>query len=169
MLLRINCVEGYSDRRRKTDIKTSSPCPGRSCPPALENLPASAYNNLIRYHYLCGLAATGVTTVIRWVPAQNNLIWFTCTSCAQAPLAWYLSDNTPYIVRIWFHAWLESIPGILAEAPAADIENHVSVYDALKTAAPCSICRAKAFEQFPQWVRTSLKPQIAQAIEKACP
>ncbi|KAJ7873538.1 hypothetical protein B0H14DRAFT_2344163, partial [Mycena olivaceomarginata] len=54
------------------------------CPPALENFPASAYYNLIRYHYLCGLAATGVTTVIRWVPAQNNLIWFTCTSCAQA-------------------------------------------------------------------------------------
>ncbi|KAF7369606.1 BTB domain-containing protein [Mycena venus] len=139
------------------------------CPPALENLPASAYYNLIRYHYLCGLAAKDVTAGMRWVAAPNDHVWFSCRTCTEAPLAWYLSDNALHNVRIWFNAFLERVGGILVEAPDIDIENHALVYDALKTAAQCSICRAKVFEQFPQWVRTSLKPQIVVAIEKACP
>jgi len=96
----------------------------------------------------------------------DDYVWFSCTSCAQAPYARYLFDGARYVARIWFTAYLEKVGSILTEAPGIDIENHDLNYRVLETAARCSVCRIDAFEQFPLWVRTCLKPQIAEAIDK---
>ncbi|KAF8153487.1 hypothetical protein K438DRAFT_1987623 [Mycena galopus ATCC 62051] len=135
-------------------------------PPELDHIPASAYHNLLHYHYLCGEAAKGVTASMRWIPTVNDYVWFSCNNCGQGPLAWYLTDDVIKNVRVWFNAYLTRVGDIVAQTPGMDIDSHESLYEALKTAAECSNCCTKVFAQFPLWVKTALKPQMQKVIEQ---
>jgi hypothetical protein len=87
---------------------------------------------------------------IRWLPAANDNVWFSCTTCTKAPLAWYLSDGALHNVRNWFIAYLARVGNALEKTPGMEIGSREPVNEMLKAAAECSICRPKVFGQFPQ-------------------
>ncbi|KAJ6552586.1 hypothetical protein DFH09DRAFT_1167076 [Mycena vulgaris] len=150
----------------KETLKLPLRVPANEVPPGLKDIPAATYHNLLRYHYLCGLAAKGITNALRWIPAPNDYVWFSCTTCTQAELAWFLSDGVAHTVRIWFINYLKTLGAVLAETPGIEIVHHESIYAALTTAAQCSVCRAKTSEQLPAWVTTQLKSKIVEAVNE---
>ncbi|KAK7023344.1 BTB domain-containing protein [Favolaschia claudopus] len=134
-------------------------------PAELNHLPAAAYHNLLRYHYLCASAAKFAVRNLTWVPVPVDLVWFTCTDCEAALLQFFLADKEPYEMRGWFYNYMEKISSLLMETPSLDITSHRSMQDALKEASGCEICCEKVFEQFPSWIDDALNPRILRAIE----
>ncbi|KAK6969394.1 BTB domain-containing protein [Favolaschia claudopus] len=135
-------------------------------PKELAHFPAAVYHNLLRYHYLCGAAAKNEADDLTRLPFPNEYVWFSCMDCDGASLGWYLADGRAHNVRKWFGEYLDKVPLLVMECPSMDITCHISIQDALKGASGCETCRAKAFGQFPEWVKTSLKPRIEAAVKK---
>ncbi|KAJ7463493.1 hypothetical protein B0H11DRAFT_1922938 [Mycena galericulata] len=135
-------------------------------PPELRDIPASAYHNLLYYHSLCASAAKSVTEALRWVPAPNTYVWFSCGTCEGAKLAWYLSDSAVHAVRIWFNDYLKALGTVLAETPGIDIHDHKTMFDALAVASKCTTCREKAFEQLPRFVSAHLSTKVKAVMDQ---
>ncbi|KAJ7655589.1 hypothetical protein DFH06DRAFT_480162 [Mycena polygramma] len=136
-------------------------------PPELDHILASAYHNLLYYHTICAEKAKEITAGLRWVPAPNEFVWFSCTACAGAPLNWYLNDGVLYPVRIWFNQYLEALGGVLAQTPGIDLRQHKTMLDALAVASKCTVCRQKVFDQLPLFVSTQLAVKIKEVINEA--
>ncbi|KAJ7479440.1 hypothetical protein B0H11DRAFT_1725569 [Mycena galericulata] len=135
-------------------------------PPELNHIPAATYHNLLRYHYRCGIAAKSLTKTLRHIPAANDYVWFSCGSCAPDKLNWYLSDNAARPTRLWFTEYLKSLGEVVGETPALDIRNHQTMTDALASAAICTLCRGKVFNQLPQFVSSHLTMKIKAAVDE---
>ncbi|KAJ7618357.1 hypothetical protein DFH06DRAFT_1342633 [Mycena polygramma] len=120
-----------------------------TAPPELDHIPASAYHNLLYYHKTCAENAQWVTQVLRWIPAQNEFVWFTCTSCVGETLNWYLSDGVGHPVRKWFIEYVKALGDVLVQTPGIDPRQHKTMLDALAAASKCTFCRGKVFDQLP--------------------
>ncbi|KAK6981117.1 BTB domain-containing protein [Favolaschia claudopus] len=149
----------------KESLKTPLRSTNTAAPQDLDHITGSAYHNLLFYHHSCAEAAKVGATSLNWTPVPNEYVWFSCTSCELAPLAWYLSDGVAHNVRVWFNTYLNDIGSALMQTPALDLCMHDSIRNAYKSASKCTTCRGKVFDQLHLWVN-SLKPRIDAAIEK---
>ncbi|KAJ7920465.1 hypothetical protein B0H13DRAFT_2319365 [Mycena leptocephala] len=136
-------------------------------PPELKHIPAAAYHNLLRYHYLCGVAAKSKTQNLRHIPVPNQYVWFSCTdaACAKDTLSWYLADKQLHPVRLWFIEYLGNLGTILMEAPGTNIGDDKSLHLGYKKAAKCAICREKVFDQLYDFVSKHLASKVEEAID----
>ncbi|KAJ7142775.1 hypothetical protein C8R44DRAFT_658320 [Mycena epipterygia] len=155
----------WKDVAAKESLKLPLRVPDKEASEELNHIPAAAYHNLLHYHYLCGGVAKGVTEILRWVPAPNDFIWFSCTSCAGHSLNWYLLDGLAYPARSWFIDYLKAVGELVMESPGADLRLHRTIYDALQNATKCSTCRGKIFNQFPQFISIHLTSKIKEAVD----
>ncbi|KAJ7120636.1 hypothetical protein C8R46DRAFT_974988 [Mycena filopes] len=145
----------------KESLKVSTRIPSPTPPLALMQINAGAYHHLLRYHYLCSVAAYSSTTVIRWIPFPNEFVWFSCGNCAAAPSNWYLgSDGIAHLTRKWFVEFLADVGALLLQTPVTNILESKAMYDALSKASQCSNCRSKVFQQLKDFVVTQWMPKI---------
>ncbi|KAJ7142751.1 hypothetical protein C8R44DRAFT_603585, partial [Mycena epipterygia] len=108
----------------KESLKLPLRVPDKEASEELHHIPDAAYHNLLHYHYLCGIAAKGVTESLRWVPVPNDYIWFSCTNCTRHSLSWYLLDGVAHLVRSWLIEYLKAVGELVMESPGTDIRPH---------------------------------------------
>ncbi|KAF7363960.1 hypothetical protein MSAN_01054400 [Mycena sanguinolenta] len=163
----IACTQGWEDLAR-TAARESLKHPIRvfdyDAAQSLKHITADAYHRLMQYHYLCGTAAKGVTTSLRWVTAPNNWVWFSCRSCTTSPTGWYLSDGQAYPTRLWFTNFRTSVGEALSRTPGISLLDSNLLPPALKEASKCSVCREQVHEQLFNWVSTALSPKVQELI-----
>ncbi|KAJ7911889.1 hypothetical protein B0H13DRAFT_2327867 [Mycena leptocephala] len=84
----------------------------------LQYVAANRYHALLRYHAECSAACMQTPTVIRWIKASPQQVWFKCTSCSTNPAyLWYLSDGELWPVRDWFLSYMKAAERCLKFAP----------------------------------------------------
>jgi hypothetical protein len=80
----------------------------------LQYVAANRYHALLRYNAECSAVCMQTTTVIRWIKAPPQQVWFKCTSCSTNPAyLWYLSDGELWPVRDWFLSYMKAADGQL--------------------------------------------------------
>ncbi|KAJ7655588.1 hypothetical protein DFH06DRAFT_1200479 [Mycena polygramma] len=133
--------------------------------PELDDLPASAYHNLLHYHTQCATKAKNPTVVTRWITTPNEWVWFSCITCEKAEDTWCLSDGAYHPTRNWFITYLKALGKVLVKTPGIDPRQHETMFDALADASKCTFCREKVCEQLPRFVST-LATKIEEKMDE---
>jgi hypothetical protein len=82
----IACTHGWKDLARaaaRESLKLPLLVLDYDDPPGINNITGRTYHRLLQYHYLCGVAAKGITKDLRWVTAPSTSVWFKCYICAK--------------------------------------------------------------------------------------
>ncbi|KAJ7136343.1 hypothetical protein C8R43DRAFT_1132499 [Mycena crocata] len=136
--------------------------------PALGDLSAVAYHNLLHFHFLCGAAASQTLQNLRWLPAHSSWVTsevlFGCYRCTSRQKNWTLADGQIRTAPQWFEDFVNAIGALLIATPVINISEKDAFYDAINKAR-CVYCPT-AYQHLIQFGDVQLSAKIREETDK---
>ncbi|KZS99350.1 uncharacterized protein LAESUDRAFT_733137 [Laetiporus sulphureus 93-53] len=120
----------------------------------LDNISASAYARLLLYRQMCSEVATALCYTFRWIDITDRYVWIDCPSCEKDSSTKRFMFHSQVPVRCWWVQSMNRSAKLLQNRPSGKVISSQGWYQqALKEAAACPICIARAVDELPVFAK----------------
>ncbi|KAJ7191386.1 hypothetical protein GGX14DRAFT_481464 [Mycena pura] len=145
--------------------------PTYKLPDLWKHVPATAYYQLLQYHYRCGEAARAAWSDLSWVnsPESNQGIWETqpC-KCTRYPQE--LPGTKGYGTSAWLIEYLRASAEMITTSPSPDmigmVDDRSLMLKAFTGAQNCPDCKSRMPKVLPEFISKQWWPHVKSELAK---